>query len=921
MAPVAAQRRTARSVALAMLLASAGGIEAAAGAARLSAGGTASPETLPGRILTLGFRAANDSPGERRFMVRTQLPEGWRLLTPVPDASLGPGTATLKLVTFSVPAAARAGDHPVRVSLFDPVHPADTASVTTVVRVLAVRHLRVTVLEGPKIVASGEPFDVRFDVTNLGNAESRVRLAGRASAGPCWTPDSLLRLPPGGSRELRVTAYADPLQPPSPAMVVTLNARTGGDSVVAAEASHIVEVIPPPEQSGDPWVRLPLFLTGRLTGDGSRSGGQVELAGEGPLDETGRHRLGVILRGPDRQQVSQLGLRDEYAVRYRAPDAAAQAGDAVYELTPLTEYGRYAMGVGGIATEGDVTVGGFVNTARFLVPRETELGFTAGVSPVPRTNVSLQYLGKRNNGETDILSLRGRAQPYAGDEVDLEYGLGWLDGRRDEGYSLRLTGSHTAVSYDLRHVYGGPDFNGYYRDGRYTMASLAVMPGGLYRLEGFFRQSDRNLALDPGQLFAPMTRLYQAGAGYAGFLYVGFRREEFEDRLPSPQFSRVEHTGQVRAGYNTAAAGFLASVEVGRVEDRLLGTDGPFRRINVTADVRPSPQFAYGFTVESSREQNLFGDERPERVGAGARVVITPMPRTRFFFDGYYSRTLVPLEQSTLLLDAAAEHVLPFGHIVALRYRGSRFLPSPVSTDHAWRVDYTVPVDIPVVRRNGTGELAGRVVDDETGRGIAGVVVRTGGTLAMTEEDGAFRFPPLPPARYYLQPDVPSMGYGVIPARPLDAGVYVGPGAVVDVVIPVTRAAQLTGSVLRRALRDSLLVERGRPPELPLGGAADVIVEATNGTETLRRLTDSRGSFRFERIRPGRWVVGLVPESIPPGHRVERDTIDVPLAPGEARDVEFLLTARERTIRIVTPAPIPLSPPQPPPAKKPARRR
>jgi hypothetical protein len=881
-------------------------------------------ETMPGRIVTVSFLVGNRSDGERRYLPSFTLPDGWRLLTPPGEVILPAGGDTVRLFTFTVPSRQRAGEHRVQLSLRDPLHLRDSASSFVTLLVRGVRRLDVQVLEGPRIARTGEPFAVRFLVTNGGNSPERVMLTPQGSNNARATVDSaVLYLPAGVVHEAVVTTATDPHEPPSPSLIVTLAASLSGDTADAA-AAHAVELVPLPAAFRDPWLAMPLAVTARGTGGDDTWRGQIELAGEGYLDEDQAHRLALLLRGPDNQTISSLGLRDEYVVRYVGPEGVAVAGDASYALTPLTEYGRYAAGAGGSGRAGDFTITGFANTARFLVPRENELGLSFGVSPIPRVHASLQYLGKQGNGQTDIVSLRGVARLVDEAEVDAEYGSGWYEERRDDGYWLRVSGAAPSVTYDLRHVYGGPNFNGYYRDGRYTMASVSWLPYGLWRVEGQFRQSDRNLGRDTLQLYAPRTRLMQAGAGFGGWVYAGFRREEFDDMRPSPQFSRTEHTLQLRTGYSTPEAGLMATVEIGQAEDRILGRSSPFRRINVYADVRPTPAVTYGFTVESSREQNLFGNERPERVGAGARLSALPFPGTRLQFDGSYSRTLLPsVEQSTLFLDAALEQQLPWGHIAAVRYRRSEFAAAPTVVDNAWRFDYTVPLSIPFARRNGTGELTGRIVDAETGMPMAGMIVRAGGTLAVSEEDGTFAFPPLTPARHYLQLDPMSAGAGRVTVNPLEEGVYVGHGSTVDVLVPVTRAAVVTGAVLRRALRDSALADGLRGEAMKLGGIADVVVEASDGADVHRRRTDSRGTFRFERLRPGNWAFRVVSGSVPAGDRIEPDSVMLPLAPGATAELSFTVTEPVRTIRVVKTETLQLTPavtPPPAPKKKPRRR-
>jgi hypothetical protein len=49
------------------------------------------------------------------------------------------------------------------------------------------------------------------------------------------------------------------------------------------------------------------------------------------------------------------------------------------------------------------------------------------------------------------------------------------------------------------------------------------------------------------------------------------------------------------------------------------------------------------------------------------------------------------------------------------------------------------------------------------------------------------------------------------------------------------------------------------------------------GDETLRRLTDSKGRFQFEEVRPGSWDMKLYPYNLPEYHAFDKDAFTAEL--------------------------------------------
>jgi hypothetical protein len=182
------------------------------------------------------------------------------------------------------------------------------------------------------------------------------------------------------------------------------------------------------------------------------------------------------------------------------------------------------------------------------------------------------------------------------------------------------------------------------------------------------------------------------------------------------------------------------------------------------------------------------------------------------------------------------------------------------------------------------GRVSGRVLDD-LGHPVAGVAVRLGEYLAMTDEAGGYDFRRVPAGTFELDIDE---------AR-LPAAYAKAAGAI---SVPVSRGSDTTRT-LRVIPLDSLggliYVDRnlnGRPDG---GEAQSGVVVHANGRSTT---TDERGQYRFDNLPPGMYAVQLdvarLRTDLVPAALVSQHVV---LAPGQpVRGVDFPLVNRVRTL-------------------------
>jgi hypothetical protein len=77
------------------------------------------------------------------------------------------------------------------------------------------------------------------------------------------------------------------------------------------------------------------------------------------------------------------------------------------------------------------------------------------------------------------------------------------------------------------------------------------------------------------------------------------------------------------------------------------------------------------------------------------------------------------------------------------------------------------------------------------------------------------------------------------------------------------------------------------------------LVELTSASEIKRCVTDRKGRFRFEELRPGKWTVRMRRDNLPEYHYFEKDTFEFQLKPGEEKEILVKAVPKKRSIRII----------------------
>ena len=890
-------------------------------------------ETESKRIVTTVFRVTNKTLTKQEFTPNAELPPGWILITKDFPFELDAAESEIRLLSFLVPQRALAGKYKVTYSVRGTKYPSLGDFHTIHVVVLPVVKLKVRLLEFPQYVIAGEDYSVFFVLTSEGNIENTVRVKIDSAENLSFTIDTKnFKLAPAESRTLKVVVKTSAAIRELLKHRLQLTAQVSEDETIKAQASSFVEIIPRITGVEDYFHRIPgeiAFKWVSQKDEDADSGFQIEIFGEGTLDEEGKRHIEFLFREPDILDKSVFGLRDEYYLTYWTKDYRFHFGDGTYSLSPLTENYRYGRGAKGKLNLNGLDLGVYHAKTRWLEPREEQTAGYIGYSSSEKYRVALNYLSKEESTSNEIISLYGQFKPWQDIDVELEYAYGkkneGKDTKSDSAYLLRVQGLtahlfHNWISYLLRYIQAGPEYSGYYSDVDSLSGSLGVPLLKKVRLNAHFRQDKHNLDLNPTLQSAPLERYYQLGVDYRlktdTNLYLDYKERTRKDLLPQPGFDYAEKTYRLGLNHSFEELTLSASFEFGESRDNLTHQSAKLERYTLSTCFKPT----------DGQSHSAYLQYRDDSYSAGINSSLQIGEKTFSHLNFRINHYQESYHESQNIFEIGLSHSWPNEHKISLQGRYTSYRNSEKKDETALMIQYTVPFRLPVGRKKNIGVVKGSVYDEETKESMPDVIIRTNGATAVTDRDGNFTFPSLKPGTYYLNIDRARIGLNRITAQKNPIEVTVESGKETRVEIGITQPAILSGQIMLYQFENNHSndsgaekggnnttnhcvvgggdnnngsLNNGETKLVKAYGLANILLELTNGSEIKRYVADKKGYFRFEELRPGKWTLKVYHANLPDYHYLEEDTFAIELKPGDGKEILVKALPKKRFIRIM----------------------
>ena len=791
----------------------AGPLPAAAQAIVIGARDTAAIVAAPAATVTTALRITNYSAARVMLVPRITVPADWSVPLGALSFPLAAGASDSWIIGVRVPARAPAGRYRIAVSATDSAAHV-TAHDSLTIEVSARRGLELSLTNRPMYSVSGGTYRAAFLLQNRGNVRTAVRLRGTSALGGAVALDSTrVTLAAGASLPLVVRVSTRTRGQQAQDDVLELYGADESDTTVSALASARVTIVQE-ANTAEPLHRVASQLRLRAA-DASAAVSPYELIGGGALRDGGSEQLSFVLRGSP-GAASQFGDQDEYRVELRGANYAARAGDALYRASSLSSGGQSGFGGGVEVRQGALSAGAFAQRFRFQPGAPTERGAYLGARAAnlfgaPKVTVS----GLSRNGGWFAGRILGTGVsftplPATTVEVELAGSTGALG--RGAATEAHVSGGER-VRFDLGHVAADNRFAGVSRGTGHDYASVSTRASDDLQFSasvGAHRSTGVSLGMLAPQFFRSSTLAM-----------------EYATRF-SLQYSALTRTSEFQASrYDESQRGLLARGEQAFGATRLWGSAGigltsssalsrhAYHELSLGASTTVG---AGSFSLYGESSQGMFitrGANDIITVGGDGRVQLGP--GTSLVFNGFQTSIRSGGDRYSQL-DAGLSQLLPTGSTVSLRVRLADNANEARGREVAF-IEYAMPLQMPVGRARTAGRVRGRVLDQETGRGVAGTLVRLGPQAAITDDDGRVAFAGLPAGEYRLSiaqqaSQAPTVFTGDPTVR-IDSARF----APTTFAVAVERAGVVTGTVRQMAVARTGFPRRRRPAARGLGRA------------------------------------------------------------------------------------------------------
>lgn len=871
-----------------------------------------------GKVLTGSIQLINYSDQEHKISGEWVLPPGWRSLTPLSqELDLDPGEA--KPVTFAlqVPRDQPSGIFRIyyQAESLDEERLRDQLQLTVEVEPQAA--LTIAVLAAPRIAIPGEPFSLSINVTNKGNCAFTVTPAYADQQNIVFEKrpeDKSFFLRPGERHVVTVRVLTQPDVDYRTHMAFPFQFEADdckGGKIVARQVVR-VEMLPPPGAGDSPYVQLPGTARFIALYDNGGRDYQMELEGDGWVDEDQTRRFGYFLRFPGADENQRLGNQESFLFHYDTKDYAAQFGDSSYGLSRLTEAGYYGRGLKVHRNDGIDQMGAYyiddINPGTNAARR---FGSFWRRQVTPSVLAGVNYLNRQaDEYEDDLFSLdfqwkepqrfdvRGEAafssttreEARNANDVALLVNNRWWNGK--------------TPWLDLGLLYAGPDYEGGEHDRQELTATVLYPLDDVTTARMNLRRRDDNLGERPEIASAGTEHLVRAEVerdvkrdyGYDAKLGVLGEYRERHDRMSPSDFDEESLGFGLRWTHRQGILYWNGLAMMGRAQDKVDGENRWIERYDVNATLRFSDRLRTalswtrgpsGFRVTARDEETL-----------AARLWWVPMDRMEVF--GSY-RIIAQEEEAALRrqLNGSIRWDTWYGHNLTLEAWREWRDDGSEETQSYGRLLYSVPFELPVGVRRAVGTVRGRV--HLNGVGLPGVIVRLDGSAALTDDQGYYTFTAKKVGVYTFHIDPGVLKPGQIVDLPPPVTLAIQPGATAVLDLPIVEEASLTGRLVLPP--DSPAAAPGQEPFAFVGMA-----ELRRSDESLRVPVTASGEFKFPGLRPGAWSLRFIDVALPVRHRFERDRFELNLKAGEALQLDPRIQFQEFKLRMIDKGTLQVSP-------------
>ena len=881
-------------------------------------------------IITLRFEIENRSGQAQQLEESLNLPEGWELVTNTAPFLLASGAREVRLIHVVAPRGTASGAYNIGYQVASQNNGGLISAQTVTVQMAAQAGVKLAAIAPPSSLLGGEDFAVDFILENTGNRAVTYQLDGSDEENYITAVEpKALTLAAGASGNIRIKGKIPREIEETSSYRVTLGARGGGK--LAEESVSIPLIARTPKGLGK-YQKLPGKLTTRYTqqqrnnadgGSSSEYQAQVEYYARGAIDQAGQHNIEMRLRNGKDSTANNTdnNQQAEYQFNYDNGELEVKTGHHSFNGSHLS--GNSLSGIGIEATYAP-------KNAKKRQPLEARV-----------------FTGKSRDGDTTQKKVAGAAVRYQWDEFETgasviqhetaatvtepakkdtvtSVNAGWRGesvGIRTEAaadndgkaWSIDANGQWQDLGVNASYLQADATFDGSNTDTKQAFANARYQIDDKTSAEVGTRHTRNNLKHDLSKEIrqdkehtARISRRF--GDEQQIEVSVGHRQRKEQDLRPTPTTDRDITATTLEYQHQFETFHVRAELARGSRKDRIK-TSAKGHKKGLTISWKPIKALSANAFYSISRDLDSEG----KTFSAGVNGTYQLNSKTAL--SGYVQRNQNASENTHAdSFEARLTHDMKRRGTLGINARrtNSQASDGKTSQDNVVHLEYSVPLDAPIRKRNNIGSVRGKVRYAADQRPASEVVVQMGGQYAVTDQQGEFTYPDVVAKDYTLQVDASrpnTQGY-MLSSEGEEASVSVQASQTITPVLELHPASRLSGKLqLYEVDTVASVFEPNNTNNLrPGNGLGRVLIELRPLGNTGKRIVHKRttlhdGSFSFVGIPPGQWQLVVVDsEKVPANYRLEQTQFEIDLSSGGTQEVLIRALPSAQSIKKIGPS-------------------
>jgi len=826
----------------------------------------------------------------------------WRQVTDYTSTLIEKNSSLNKIISIHIPENTKAGDYSIELEAFEKQGNQPFGKVNIPIYVKPRYEIRLDKLKAPRYLFSGDTLGVKFLIRNLSNLD--VTVAATIINGK-KLENRNFRIPTDSAILTNVSVSVPKDLSYYTQQNVTLTASITDKPETESSGSYSFDIIPSGNVKFDGYNRFPVKVSGILATDNRKEkrdyGTMFDIRGGGLLSEAKNRRLEFHLRGPDRGGNPILGLNDEYSLNYSTSRTKISLGDNNFRLSDLTESSRSGRGIELRHNFGKLSVGSFFHFPRYYPGIKQIFSIYMDYKINQKTRFQAGYLNKFNfkNEIAHLFSISGFINPFSWGNTEFELAGGQELGQMAKAYRVTFNINKSIFASHFSYTHADPGFPGYISNSSYLSSGITANLKKKVSLSLNYDLNRSNLALDTIYANAPYSKNLNVMISYRlspnNSVSVGAYITGLEDRAAKPLFNYKKYNGRISLQSKFRRINLNIQGELGKTINFLGAKNG---ELTDFYNGNFSLKYAFNESISATGFVNYQGGQQYlitgfQRFYYGGSLQASFKKKTYVSFDYQNNYELKEYYRDRSLLSLQIHLQLNPNHEFELSTNYNLVKNSLNKKELSIQLRYTCTINIPLSKKKDVGSLTGKVINMGIEQ-VDGIMFNLNGNIVMTDKNGSFKFPMVKVGTYILAMDESSAGLNTIAGVPGPYRVTIEPGRETRFEISLTRSARISGRLVIREDEKS-----GKKGYYPVKEEIEnLIIEASNGTETFRVLTGRDGTFSFDDLRPGNWHIKIYPNGIPQGYQLDSDQFNFNLTMGKEEKFDVIIHKKSREIKL-----------------------